>query len=192
MLTLSVNNNDRSKGKETAPVTLVEYGDIECPYCRQAFYIVEEIQRRTGNSLRIVFRNFPLSEIHQHAAHAAYAAEAAAKQGKFWKMLQLLFENQERLEDQELIAYAKRLNLNILQFKKDMKSKEIIRKVKDDFMSGIRSGVSGTPTFFINGARFNGSHEIDSLLKFIMRKGGVINEPKKKQKRTIEKRHKSA
>ncbi len=181
-LTIPVNDSDHIKGKENAPITLVEYGDFECPYCRQAYSIVEEIQKIKRNGLRVIFRNFPLSEVHPHALHAAYAAEASAKQGKFWEMHYLLFENQEALEDQKLIGYAKDLNLDSQQFKKDMRSEEVARKVKDDFMNGVRSGVNGTPTFFINGIRFDGSYEVGSLQKAIeltlrhQGKGGVTNE----------------
>lgn len=181
-LTMPVNDSDHIKGKENASVTLVEYGDFECPDCRQAYPIVEEVQRIEADKLRVVFRHFPLSQIHLHALHAAYAAEAAAKQGKFWEMHNLLLENQEALEDQDLLAYAKNLNLDIQQFKKDMISEEIAKKVKDDFMSGVRSGGNGTPTFFINGIRFDGLYEVDSLQKAVeliskhKGKGGVANE----------------
>ena len=181
-LTIPVSDSDQTKGKGNAPVTLVEYGDFECPYCRLAYPIVEEIQKIKGDGIRIVFRNFPLSQIHPHALHAAYAAEATAKQGKFWEMYYLLLENQEALEDQDLLTYAKRLNLDIQQFKKDMGSEEVAKKVKDDFMGGVRSGVNGTPTFFINGIRFDGSYEPGSLQKAIestlkhRRKGGATNE----------------
>ena len=164
-LTIPVSNNDHIRGKENAPVTLVEYGDFECPYCGQAYPIVEEVKKIKGDELRIVFRNFPLSGVHPHAIHAAYAAEAAAKQGKFWEMHKLLFENQDALEDHELIGYAKDLNLNIQLFKKDMDSDETAKVVEEDFMSGARSGVNGTPTFFINGERYDEPCELDLLLK---------------------------
>ena len=177
---MSVNNKDNIQGKENADVTLVEYGDFECPYCEEAYPIVKDVQEVEGDVLRLVFRNFPLSQIHPHAIHAAYAAEAAAKQGKFWEMHSLLFENQDALEDADLASYAKDLNLNVQQFKKDMESKEIIDKVRNDFMSGVKSGVNGTPTFFINGIRFDEPCEKDLLLKAInlakknTRKEGVI------------------
>jgi protein-disulfide isomerase len=166
-LTNPVNNNDNTKGKKNAPVTLVEYGDFECPYCLQAYPIVKEIQKIKGDNLRFVFRNFPLSNVHPHAAHAAYAAQAAGKQNKFWEMHDLIFENQQALEDEDLVAYAKALNLNINQFRNDMASEKIARKVKDDFMTGVRSGVGGTPTFFINGTRFDGPSELNLLLEAI-------------------------
>jgi len=146
-----------------APVTLLEFGDFECPYCRRAYPIIKELQRIEGDRLKFVFRNFPLSQIHQHALHAAYAVQAADKQGKFWEMHDMLFENQYALEDQNLINYAQSLNLDIQQFIQDMKSEEIIKKIKEDFLSGARSGVNGTPTFFINGIRFDKPYELSYL-----------------------------
>lgn len=167
-LTVSVNNKDHVQGKKDAPVVLVEYGDFECPDCGNAYLIVKKLQEIEGNRMKFVFRNFPMSETHPHSLHAAIAAEAAAKQGKFWEMHSLLFENQEALEEQDLLAYAETLNLDMDKFKRDMKSGELLKMVKEDFMLGIRSGVNGTPTFFINGKRFDGGgYEIDSLRKAI-------------------------
>jgi protein-disulfide isomerase len=166
-LTLPVNDRDHARGNKNAPVTLLEYGDFQCPYCGEAYPIVEEIQRIKGNGIRIVFRNFPLSGVHPNARNAAYAAEAAAKQGKFWEMYNVLFENQDKLKKNELIDYAKELSLDIKQFEKDIKSEAVVSKVEDDFMSGVKSGVNGTPTFFINGARFDKPYELDLLLEAI-------------------------
>lgn len=166
---MQISDSDHVKGNKNAQVTLIEYGDFECPYCREAYPIVETIQELKKSDLRVIFRNFPLSEIHPNAKHAAYAAEAAAKQGKFWEMHHLLFKNQEALEDQDLLNYAKELNLNIQQFKKDKDSEEIAKKVENDFMSGVKNGVNGTPTFFINGIRFDKSYELDLLLEAIDR-----------------------
>ena len=117
--------------------------------------------------MKFVFRNFPLSQIHIHALRAAYAAEAAAKQGKFWKMHDLLFDNQFAFEDSDLTTYAQNLDLDMRQFAEDIKSEEIAKKVKDDFLSGVRSGVNGTPTFFINGVRFDQPSEVESLQEAI-------------------------
>lgn len=166
-LTRLVDGNDHIEGKENAPVTLVEYGDFQCPDCGRVYPIVKEIQKIKGNKLKFVFRNFPLSQIHEHAFRAACAAEAAGKQGKFWEMYNLLLENQEALDEEDLLSYAKNLNLDIKQFKKDIESDGIIKKVKEDFMGGVRSGVSGTPTFFINGRRFDEPCELDLLRKAI-------------------------
>lgn len=181
-LTTPVNDSDHVRGKKNVSVTLAEYGDLECPDCRDAYPVVKEVQRLEAEKLRVAFRHFPLSQIHPHALHAAYAAEAAAKQGKFWEMQELLLENQKTLEDEDLIAYAKGLNLDIQQFKKDILSEKTAKKVRDDFMSGVRSGVNGTPTFFINGIRFDKPCEVDLLQKAVelasehKGKGGVTNE----------------
>lgn len=166
-LTIQPNNEDHIQGKDKSSITLVEYGDFQCPYCKEAYPIVKEIQRIKGYVLRFVFRNFPLSEIHSYALHAAYAAEAAGKQNKFWEMHDILFENQENLKDSDLRLYSEKLSLDMDQFIKDMNSDEVAKKVQTDIMGGIKSGVNGTPTFFINNIRFDGPSELDSLLEAI-------------------------
>jgi protein-disulfide isomerase len=166
-LTLPVNQRDHQRGLETAPVTLVEYGDYECPFCGKAFPIVKEIQRRLGEQLRFVFRNFPLTKSHPHAEHAAEAAEAAAAQGKFWEMHDYLFEHQRELDDAHLVRYAAALHLDEEIFKREMTEHEHADRVREDFLSGVRSGVNGTPTFFINGVRHDASFELDTLLAAI-------------------------
>jgi protein-disulfide isomerase len=166
-LIIQPNNEDHIQGKENNSITLVEYGDFQCPYCGEAYPIVKEIQKIKGDILRFVFRNFPLSEIHSYALHAAYAAEAAGKQHKFWEMHDILFENQENLKDSDLRLYSENLSLDMDQFIKDMNSDEVAKKVETDIMGGIKSGVNGTPTFFINGIRFDGPSELDSLLEAI-------------------------
>src|SRR5438874_12280859 len=119
-LTLPVSQRDHQQGPETAPVTLVEYGDYECPYCGEAYPIVKEIQRRLGDRLRFVFRNFPLTQSHPHAEHAAEAAEAAAVQEKFWEMHDYLFEHQQALDDAPLVQYAVTLTLDTESFVREM------------------------------------------------------------------------
>ncbi len=166
-LTMQPNNEDHIQGKEKSHITLVEYGDFQCPYCGKAYPIVKEIQKIKGDVLRFVFRNFPLSEIHSYALHAAYAAEAAGKQQKFWEMHDILFENQENLKDSDLRLYSEKLSLDMDQFTKDMNSDEVAKKVQTDIIGGIKSGVNGTPTFFINSIRFDGPAELDSLLEAI-------------------------
>jgi protein-disulfide isomerase len=156
-LTPLVNAEDHILGPDDAPVTLVEYGDYECPYCGMAHPIVKRAQRELGDQLRFVFRNFPLAEMHPHARLAAQAAEAAGAQGRFWEMHDLLFEHQYALELQGLIGYAKSLGLDIPRFERDLEASTYAKKVRDDFRSGVRSGVNGTPTFFMNGERYNGS-----------------------------------
>ncbi len=156
-LTPPVNAQDHIVGPDDAPVTLVEYGDFECPYCGMAHPIVKSAQRELGNQLRFVFRNFPLAELHPHARLAAQAAEAAGAQGRFWEMHDMLFEHQDALEPQDLIGYAKSLGLDVPRFERDLKAGMYAKKVRDDFRSGVRSGVNGTPTFFVNGERYDGS-----------------------------------
>jgi protein-disulfide isomerase len=156
-LTPPVSERDHSSGPEDAPVTLVEYGDYECPYCGMAYAVVKSAQRELGNQLRFVFRNFPLAEAHPHAKLAAEAAEAAAAQGKFWEMHDALFEHQDALEAEDIIGYAKSLGLDMAQFGRDLKDPKYTKRVREDFRSGVRSGVNGTPTFFINGNRYEGS-----------------------------------
>jgi protein-disulfide isomerase len=152
-----VGANDHEAGPDDAPVTLVEYGDYECPYCGMAYLVVKSAQRELGKQLRFVFRNFPLAEAHPHARLAAQAAEAAAAQGKFWQMHDALFEHQDALEAEDLSGYAKSLGLDMAQFARDLQDAKYTKRVRDDFRSGVRSGVNGTPTFFINGSRFEGS-----------------------------------
>ena len=156
-LTPPVSAQDHAAGPDDAPVTLVEYGDYECPYCGMAHPIVKRAQQELGNRLRFIFRNFPLAEAHPHARLAAQAAEAAAAQGKFWEMNDMLFEHQDRLELQDLVGYAKTLGLDIRQFQRDLEAGTYAKRVRDDFRNGVRSGVNGTPTFFVNGERYNGS-----------------------------------
>lgn len=167
MLKPPVNKNDHIIGGHNAHVTLVEYGDYECPHCGRAFPITKRIQKEMGDQLRFVFRNFPIQEIHPHAFIAAVAAEAADRQNAFWPMHDLLFKNQDRLSGSDLMGYALALNLDIPRFRNDINDKALADKVEADFESGIRSGVNGTPTFFINGTRYNGSWEEPDLLKVL-------------------------
>jgi protein-disulfide isomerase len=164
-LTPPVSNTDHRAGPDDAPVTLVEYGDYECPSCGSAHPILLAVRERMGRRLRFVFRDFPLSEIHPHAMHAAEAAEAAADQGKFWEMHDALFENQEALEDSDLIRYAQALGLDPERVKMELVSGAHEKRVREQFRSGVRSGVNGTPTFFINGIRYDGSWDPDTLIE---------------------------
>jgi protein-disulfide isomerase len=166
-LTLLVGKRDHQRGPETALVTLVEYGDYECPSCGQTYPIIKEIQRRLGDRLRFVFRNFPLSQSHPHAQHAAEAAEAAAGQGKFWEMHDTLFEQQQALDDAHLVHYAVALHLDQETFVREMTEHAHTNRVREDFLSGVRSGVNGTPTFYINGVRHDASYELETLLAAI-------------------------
>jgi len=162
-LTMPVGTRDHAQGSADAPVTLVEYGDYECPHCGRAYPIVKEVQRRLGSKLRFVFRNFPLAESHPHAQHAAEAAEGAGAHGRFWEMHDALFEHQAALDDRHLIGYAGKLGLDEKVFEHELQTHAHKSRVREDFMSGVRSGVNGTPTFFINGVRFDDSWDPDTL-----------------------------
>jgi len=169
-LTLPVSEErDHIQGPKEAAVTLVEYGDYECPYCGAAYPIVKEVQARMGDRLRFVFRNFPITTSHPHAERAAEAAEAAASQGPFWQMHDLLYENQKRLSDQDLRAYADTVGLDLDSFDKELAEHVHAERVREDFMSGVRSGVNGTPTFYVDGVRHDDSYDLETLLAALER-----------------------
>jgi protein-disulfide isomerase len=153
----AVDRDDHSAGPEDAPITLVEYGDFECPYCGQAYPIVKAVQEQLGDRIRFVFRNFPITGSHPHAEHAAEASEAAAAQNHYWEMHDTLFENQLALEDQNLLEYAENVGLDVNAFRMELESGVYAADVEEDVSSGVRSGVNGTPTFFVNGERFDGN-----------------------------------
>jgi protein-disulfide isomerase len=156
-LSPQVSERDHVAGNEDAPVTLVEYGDFECPYCGMAHPIVKAARNDLKSDLRFVFRHFPLAESHPHARLAAQAAEAAAAQGHFWEMHDMLFEHQDSLESEDLLGYAKSIGLDVARFTSELKAGTYEKRVRDDFRSGVKSGVNGTPTFFVNGTRYDGS-----------------------------------
>ena len=164
-LTAPVSASDHTQGGDNATVTLVEYGDYECSYCAEAHQIVKNAQAQMGDKLRFVFRNFPLSDVHPHATHAAQSAEAANAQGQFWPMHDMLYENQQNLEDADLMGYAANLGLDAKKFAADENGAKAEAKIQSDFEGGAQSGVNGTPSFFINGARFDGDWQGDGLLK---------------------------
>lgn len=163
-LTQPVSADDHAEGAADAPLTLVEYGDYQCPYCGAAYPVVKRLQKTLGNKLRFVFRNFPLTQAHPYALIAAEAAEAAAMQGKFWEMHDLLFERQTFLGPDIIPRWAERIGLDLEKFGNDIKQGVVAQRLREDRQSGIRSGVNGTPTFFINGARYDGSPDYGSLL----------------------------
>jgi protein-disulfide isomerase len=163
-LTVPVGDRDHVLGPETAAVTLVEYGDFECPYCGAAYPSVVQVRQILGDELRFAFRDFPLSQIHARALPAAEAAEAAGVQGRFWEMHDLLFANQRALAHEDLLGYAATLDLDLERFALELQQHTHEPRIREDFMSGIRSGVNGTPTFFVNGVRHNGGYDPESLL----------------------------
>ncbi|MGC4038481.1 MAG: thioredoxin domain-containing protein [Chitinophagaceae bacterium] len=166
-LYIPVNRSDQKEGKNDAPVILVEYGDYQCPHCGAAYPIIKKIERHFAGQLEFVFRNFPLAEIHPYAMEAACAAEAAGLQQQFWPMHDLIFENQPMLSPQQLLNFGRVIGIDIQRLMHDMRSAAIIKKVENDFEGGLKSGVNGTPTFFINGKRYNGYADFEPLKKAI-------------------------
>jgi protein-disulfide isomerase len=152
-------SRDHILGPATAPVTLVEYGDFECPFCGRAHLIVQELLEQLGDDVQFVFRHFPLSQIHPHAMRAAEASEAAAAQGQFWPVHDMLYEHQDALDDESLLGYAQALDLDVNRFAQDLSSHRHANRIREDFMSGV----NGTPTFFINGRRHDGPWDLASL-----------------------------
>ena len=169
-LTLPISKGrDHIRGPANASVSLVEYGDYECPFCGAAHQIVNAIIERMGNDLQFVFRHFPVTTMHPYAEPAAEAAEAAGAQRKFWAMHEMLYENQQALEPQNLLLYADAIGLDLDRFSSDLANHVHVPKIREDFMSGVRSGVNGTPSFFINGVRYDGSWEFEPLFRALQR-----------------------
>jgi len=162
-----VNSGDHFFGNPFAPIELVEYGDYECPHCGRAYQIVKNIQQQLGMDLKFVFRNFPLSKIHPHAFLAALATEAASLQGKFWEMHDTIFQNQKILSKDNIFVFANNLGFDMERFKDDIQKKSLIEKVENDFESGMRSGVNRTPTFFINGEKYDGEWADGQLFQYL-------------------------
>ncbi len=156
-------DHDHIRGPDDAPVTMVEYGDFECPYCGRAEPVVRELLAGAGGDIRYVWRHLPLEHVHPHAAFAAEAAEAAAEQGAFWEMHDLLLDHQDHLLGRDLLGYAEQLGLDVDRFRRDLKEHRMASRVAEDVQSAELSGVSGTPTFFVNGRRHYGAYDIDTL-----------------------------
>jgi len=167
-LTLPNAKRDHIQGPIDAPIALVEYGDYECPYCGEAYPIIKATQQRLGDRLCFAFRNFPLVNSHPHAQHAAEAAEAAGAQGRFWEMHDLLFENQDALEDENIAQYAQALGLDARRLIGEILTGAHTARVREDFRSGARGGVNGTPTFFIKGVRYEGTLDADALVAALL------------------------
>ena len=166
-LTQPVSERDHIRGPQSAEVSLVEYGDFECPYCRAAEPIAAGLIQAFGDQLSVSFRHFPLSEVHPHARHAAEVAEAAAAQGKFWEMHDLLFARQDALDDADLLKYAAELSLDSDRVRRELAGHEHVRRVEKDQQSGLDNGVKGTPTFYIDGTRYDGSVALRDMLAAI-------------------------
>lgn len=158
--------DDHVSGPATAAVTLVEYGDYQCPYCGEAYPVLKAVQRAMGHDLRFVFRNFPLVEVHAHAMRAAQFAEAAAEAGRFWEAHDLLYENQDALGDQSLLAYGQHLDLDRALLTAAFEGRHD-DKIQRDFLGGVRGGVNGTPSLFINGFLYEGPRDAESLVAIL-------------------------
>ena len=162
-LTIPISERDHLRGSPDAPVLLVESGDFECPYCGAAYAVLKKLERDLPDTLAVVFREFPLVNVHPHAELAAEAAEAAGAQGRFWEMHDLLFEHQRNLDPESLLVFAQQLGLDLPRFTRDLQEETHLPRIREDFMSGVRSGVNGTPTFFINGRRHDGTYSFTDL-----------------------------
>jgi protein-disulfide isomerase len=156
---------DHVIGRPDAPLNMVEYGDYECPFCGQAHPVIIALLQAIGDELLFAFRHFPITTAHPHAQHAAEAAEAAGAQGKFWEMHDWLFEHQQALTDRDLVRYAAEIGLDVDRFTRELVTHVHAPRVREDFMSGVRSGVNGTPTIFINGVRHDGGFDLGSLAR---------------------------
>ena len=164
-LRLPDQTRDHIQGAIDAPIALLEYGDYECPFCGEVQPIIKEVQRRLGDELCFAFRHFPLTNVHPHAEHAAEAAEAAGEQGLFWQMHETLFANQQALDDESLAEYAAALGLDEVRLINEVISGAHSERIQQDFKTGVRAGVNGTPCFFINGQRYDGARGFESLLR---------------------------
>ena len=162
-LATPVSRHDHLQGPSAAPVTLVQYGDYECPSCGEAYPIVRAIQKKLGSKLRFVFRNYPLSQ-HPHAMHAAEVAEVAGLHNKFWDMHDTLYQHQSTLDDQHILSYAKELGLEPDVVAKEASSEKVMTKLKSDMKGAEASGVQGTPAFFINGESHDDGWDEATLL----------------------------
>ena len=158
-----ITKDDWIRGAEEASVTLLEYGDFECPYCGKAFPVLEDLLGEDPNTVRLVYRHFPITNSHPHALSAAEAAEAAGAQGKFWEMHDLLYTHQDQLEEKDLLAYANMIGLNAERFAREMRTRRYREEVRRDFRRGIQDGVNGTPTIFINRLRYDGPTDLASM-----------------------------
>jgi diadenylate cyclase len=159
-----IGTRDHARGPKDAPVTLLKYGDYECPYCGEAHPVLKELQERVGQQVRFVFRHFPLDSAHPRARRAAQAAEAAASQGRFWEMHDLLYERQGELGEEDLMGYAAELGLDLQRFEEDLANDHHAWRIEEDRLGGDRAGVRGTPTLFVNGVRYTGTLDLDRLL----------------------------
>ena len=166
-LTTAVSTRDHSLGPAQAPVTLVEYGDFECPHCAAAYPVIRGLLESLGGRIRFVFRHYPITVSHDHAQKAAEAAEAASEQGKFWEMHDLLFQHQDALDNESLVGYARELKLDMERFQRELLGGVYAERVYEDLVSGQDSGAHWTPTFFLNGVRHGAARDLDGLVRAV-------------------------
>ncbi len=164
-----VTPDDHIRGPADAPVTILEYGDYECPYCRGAFRDVHRLIDQHPTLIRFVFRNFPIAQLHPHAEEAAEAAEAAAAQGKFWEMYELLLQPYSHLDIDSLVTYAEVLGLNIPRFRRELTDRAYAARINQDVQEGIRNGVNQTPKFYVDGERVDGKVPLENLAELVQR-----------------------
>ena len=167
MLLNPVHQWDHIRGPADAPLTLVEYGDYECPDCGHLYGILQDLQQEFSTRLRLVYRHYPLSGIHKHAEMAAEAAEAAGAQGRFWEMHDLLFQHQDALDEKDLLRYAGQLGLDVDRFHRELKQGSNAERVQQDFIAGVQNGVNGTPGLFLNGVRQPGPFDQPALIALL-------------------------
>lgn len=172
-LTPSINTKEHVQGAPDAPIVLVKYGDYQCPYCADLYHTIKKLQKKFGNKFAFVFRHFPL-DMHPYALSAAIAAEIMAKNNQFWSMHEMLYENQDRLADHYLFGYAEQLGVNRARFKKDFADEQFMDKIQSDIDGGVKSGVNGTPSIFINGKKYEGDDAFESLASYFR---GLLSQP---------------
>lgn len=164
----AVTASDWKEGADPAKVTIVEYGDFQCPACGAYYPALKQLGKDFHLELAIVFRNFPLRQVHEHAQITAQAAEAAGKQGKFWEMHDILFERQQEWSDAAnpkdfFTSYARTIGLDVARFTATMDAPDVLQAIEDDFQSGLRSNVNGTPTLFLNGKKIQNPNTYNEL-----------------------------
>ena len=168
-LVAPVTERDHVRGALEAPVVLVEYGDYECFHCGRAYWVIKRLREELGDELAFVFRNFPVPELHPRAESVARALEAASPQDHFWDMHDWFYEHQHELEGLDLEQHAQAIGLDVGRWKRDLQDPEYRERVREDVETGRGSGVTGTPTFFINGVQYPGSYDFESMLAAIRR-----------------------
>ncbi|NDJ36543.1 MAG: DsbA family protein [Chloroflexi bacterium] len=173
-LTLPVDPaRDHTRGPDDAPVTLLEYGDFECPHCKAAAPIIQDVLAELGDEVRFVYRHFPLTRTHPNAMQAAVAAEAAGAQGMFWEMHDMLFDNQDDLSVEALKGYGEKIGIpDMDRYRAALEDGHHLDKIEEDFRTGTMSGVNGTPTLYINGERFQVSWDKADLLGALQEAAG--------------------